>query len=245
MEGDDYVVFNEQEAEAIANQGLRTTELTAFFAYNAANPGTQTKYIDFPKEFTWIPNQKTWRVRRTGKGGTIGRIHTIHPLSGDEFYLRILLHHDHCKGAASFIDLRTIDGELCDTYKEVCRWLGLLRDDNEWHDALNEAALTKSCPKIRDLFVTILLFCEPSNPLQLFQQHVSEWWDDFKRKYPEADEELLKAMVLQDIETVLQRNDKTLQHFQLPNVTEQQEANISEMTHEVVDRCRNARLLAT
>ncbi|MCP3663271.1 MAG: hypothetical protein GY696_12385 [Gammaproteobacteria bacterium] len=84
MEGNDYVVFSEQEAETIANQGPRTTELTAFFAYNAANPGTQTKYIDFPKEFTWIQNEKKWRIRRAGKGGTIGRIHTSHPLSGDE-----------------------------------------------------------------------------------------------------------------------------------------------------------------
>ncbi|MCP3663822.1 MAG: hypothetical protein GY696_15245 [Gammaproteobacteria bacterium] len=47
---------------------------------------------------------------------------------------------------------------------------------------------------------------------------------------------MLKAMVLQDIERMLQQKDKTLHHFQLPNVTEQQEANISQMTREVAQR---------
>ena len=66
-----------------------------------------------------------------------------------------------------------------ESYKEVCRKLGLLQDDNEWYDALTEAESTKMCPALRELYVTILLFCEPSNPHLLFENHWDKFGDDF------------------------------------------------------------------
>ena len=54
--------------------------------------------------------------------------------------MRMLLHNDHCKGKKSFSDLMTIDGDKKESYQEVCRALGLLQDDREWDEALNEGA---------------------------------------------------------------------------------------------------------
>ena len=92
-----------------------------------------------------------------------------------DFYLRIVLHHDHCKGKQIFRDLLTVNNINHESYKAVCRTLGLLQDDEEWNIVLREASLTKLCPQIRSLFVTLLLFCEPSSPLQLFNNHVEHW----------------------------------------------------------------------
>ena len=87
-------------------------------------------------------------------------LQTVNPLAGETFYLRMLLHHDHCRGKDSFADLRILDnGEQCETYKEVCREPGLLKDDQEWHTVLEESAITKLCPQICELFVVILMFC--------------------------------------------------------------------------------------
>ena len=89
---------------------------------------------------------------------TIGRVHAVHPLARDVFYLRMLLHNDHCKGKLSFTDLKTVDGMVLESYQEVCRMLGLLQDDREWNEVLTNAAATNMCSALRELFVTILLF---------------------------------------------------------------------------------------
>ena len=67
--------------------------------------------------------------------------------------------------------MRTLEnGRVCETYQEVCRELGLLRDDYEWHQVLEEAAGTKLCGQLRELYVVILMFCQPSNPRSLFDE---------------------------------------------------------------------------
>ncbi len=44
-------------------------------------------------------------------------------------------------GATSYKHLRTVDGIEHDTFKYACIAMGLLVDDNEWHQALEEAGL--------------------------------------------------------------------------------------------------------
>lgn len=47
----------------------------------------------------------------------------------------------------------------------------LMNDEMEWHDCLTEAAQLQSPTVLRRLFVSILLFCAPANPLQLWEWH--------------------------------------------------------------------------
>ena len=113
----------------------------------------------------------------------IGRVHTVNPLAGETFYLRILLHNDHCRGKTGFDDLKMLDnGKICETFKEVCSELGLLRDDLEWQRVLEESAVTKLSPQIRELFIVILMFCQPSNPRELFEEFWNTWTDDFEQQ---------------------------------------------------------------
>ena len=98
----------------------------------------------------------------------------MHPLSGDELYLRILLNTEHSCGKASHIDMRTINGYTFESYQETCRQLVLLQDYGEWELALQDAAAMQWCPKISEIHEKLLHFCHPENPHTLFNNHCHE-----------------------------------------------------------------------
>ena len=50
-------------------------------------------------------------------------------------------------------------------------------------EALEEAAISKTSPALRLLFSTILVWRTPADPLKLFNEHFSDWGDDFERNY--------------------------------------------------------------
>lgn len=56
---------------------------------------------------------------------------------------------------------------------------GLLADDSEWSEALIEASTSASARQLRDMFCSILLFCEVTNPKELFKNHWKDLTDDF------------------------------------------------------------------
>ncbi|XP_074357752.1 uncharacterized protein LOC141697344 [Apium graveolens] len=68
-------------------------------------------------------------------------------------------------------ELRTIDGTTYDIFKEACGALGLLNNDNKWHDALEENAFSAMPTQIRAMFVNILENCSVSDPLALWEKH--------------------------------------------------------------------------
>ncbi len=45
--------------------------------------------------------------------------------------------------------------------------MGLLKNDNEWRQYLEEAAIMQSGAQLQSLFVTLLLFCQPEKPDEL------------------------------------------------------------------------------
>ena len=235
LENKQHVFFVCGNEENVIDQG-RETELTAFFKINASeklakgpdfDPSTMPRYIDFPKKYAY--REKKWHLRQ--RGISIGRVHTVNPLAGDVFYLRILLHHDHCRGKISFIDLMTINGRLCDSYQEVCRELGLLRDDQEWSSVLALAATTKFCQLIRALYIIILMFCQPADPKKLFEDFWADWTDDFKRdlelRGQQFSEKQLKTMVRMDIQVRLLSHEKDLPDFGLDPMTDEEKATVS------------------
>ena len=163
------VVFDmDTEDEALETQ--RKTELTAFFKFNQSQDHYDTealpRYVVMPKKHIYDRSKKVWRKRKNNrKEVVIGRVHTVNPVPGDTYYLRMLLHDSQCKGKTSYEDMLTLpSGQICETFKEVCLELGLLSDNREWKRILEESAVTKMCPQIRELFVVILIFCQPRNP---------------------------------------------------------------------------------
>ena len=156
-------------------------------------------------------------------------------LTGEVFYLRILLHTDHCKGKTSFEHLRTLpNGRVCDTYQEACREVGLLSDDQEWHRVLEESVSMRLCPQIRELYVAILMFCQPANPRSLFDEFWSSWTDDLEQRGRSRnvtlDEDQLKTMVLLDLQLRLQSFEKDLRDYGLPDPTPEEMARVQNIT---------------
>src|SRR6266540_1099578 len=102
------------------------------------------------------------------RDGKIGRLHYVHPSTGERYYLRMLLLI--VKGACSYEALRTHNNVLFPTFKEACKARGLLGDDQEWYNAFDEAAAWATSSQLRHLFVTMLLFCEVSDEHALFEK---------------------------------------------------------------------------
>ena len=117
-------------------ENVKETELTAFFKLNEmlkaenASINQMPKYVDMPKQYTYKRGDRKWNIRK-GKNDTVGRVHSVSPATGDLYYLRMLLHQEHCRGKTNYTDLRTINGEVCESYQEVCDKLGLLEGDSE------------------------------------------------------------------------------------------------------------------
>ncbi|XP_067943301.1 uncharacterized protein [Watersipora subatra] len=86
-----------------------------------------------------------------------------------------MLHH--VVGPMFFQHLRTVEGHVCAIFHEACRRLGLLEDDAQWREALEEAATVWSPAQLRKLFAIMLSTCQLSHPLQLwqeFKEHLAE-----------------------------------------------------------------------
>ncbi len=125
------------------------------------------------------------------------------------------------KGATSYEHLRIVDGREHDTFKDACIAMGLLADDNEWHQALEEASVWASGRQLRDMFASMLMFCEVTNPRQLWDAHWESLNDDIEvmTRCERADrivtlfEDALKDRALYEIDQVLMRNGHHLEDF--------------------------------
>lgn len=90
----------------------------------------------------------------------------MHPSHDECFYLRLLL--INVRGPTSFLDLKTVNGQLYPTYRRACQELNLLENDNHWNATLMDASNTGSPQQIRSLFAIIIATCFPSNPMELW-----------------------------------------------------------------------------
>ncbi|GAN11433.1 ATP-dependent helicase RRM3-like [Mucor ambiguus] len=198
------VYFNESDdiADVLNRASDQETTLTAWFKINENDDESARSilYPNFPEEYVWHSNkrQRKWQKRQRGFGATIGRIYAISPKQSELFHLRMLLYHI-VAGATSFEDMRTVNGVVYPTYQAAARALGLLASDNEWHNCLEEAALTQSAISLHKLFCIILSFCAPSNPYELWQTFKISLSEDYA--YQLANDSTFDAVVnnLQEI----------------------------------------------
>jgi len=153
------------------------------------------------------------------RGFAIGRMYYAHPTLDECYYLRMLL---NCvKGATSYEHLRTVDGTEHNTFKDACIAMGLLLDNNEWHQALEEAGLWALGRQLCDMFASMLMFCEVTNPKKLWDTHWESLSDDIevmtrrKRDDPivTLSEDTLKDRALYEIDQVFICNGHHLEDF--------------------------------
>lgn len=156
-----------------------------------------------------------WARRQRGRG-TIGRMPFVSPRDPERFALRLLLHK--VPGPLSFEDLRTVDGHLYDSFVDAAKARGLLESDDEYYHCLREAiGHFTSSSQLRQLFVTILTFGNPSNPGDLWEKHCTSLCDDYQWQYiangMEVDMKRCIAEALRDIHHLLANQNMTLEDF--------------------------------
>ena len=79
--------------------------------------------------------------------------------------------------------LKTVNGDICSSFREACFKLGLLEDDNQYHLAMEEAPVSNSAASLRSLFAVMLTWCEPSNPLEIYEHHKEAMAEDFLHQH--------------------------------------------------------------
>ena len=230
LENGQRVYFTEDTARGQASGDPPKTTLTEFFTLCQVDNFAKTLlYVDVPEYYTW---NKSWHRRKQGthvagypgvkQAQALGRVYTISPRQGECFYLRLLLHN--VKGPQSFADLRTVDGDLCSSFREACLKLDLLEDDNQYHLAMEEAAVSNSPASLCTLFAVILAWCEPSNPLEIYDNHKEAMAEDFlyHQRTLHRDEHLefnddIFNLALNDLqEKVISMGSRQLSEYGLP-----------------------------
>ena len=75
-----------------------------------------------------------------------------------------------------------MDGALCDTFRDACRIRGLLEDDGEWSQCLQDAHDMLTGSHLRRLFVIILVGCNPTAPHELWNRFKNHLCDDLRNR---------------------------------------------------------------
>ncbi|RZC25470.1 hypothetical protein D0Y65_004248 [Glycine soja] len=189
--------------------------------------GRNLTYAEFVSKFVYNQKKRCWHLRK--KGYTIGRLLWVPPITGELFYLRMML--TVCKGPTSFEDLRTVDNVQYSTYKEACFAMGFLQDDKEFIEAIKEAKDWGSTHYIRKLFVLLLLTATMNKPKQVWDQTWHWMADDIVYNYKklstspalQLDDRTLQNLVLLEIEELLQVNQRSFRDY--PSMPYPEDAN--------------------
>jgi hypothetical protein len=154
------------------NETPRTTSTAFFPLYQKDKVASTLLYCDVPKYYTGNASEKALKRHVQGiivpehpdikATDGLGRVYTVHPNNFECFFLRLLLRT--IRGSTSFTALRTINGQICETFCEAYQRMGLLEDDAQWDATLAEAVVAQSSAKLRNLFVLLLITCGPPNP---------------------------------------------------------------------------------
>lgn len=186
LENGQRVFFTAENAREQAAAPPNTT-LTAFFALCKDDLFAKTLlYTEVPTYFTWNATSKTFQRRKQGTAvegwnnlystDALGRLYTVHPNNQDCFFLRLLL--INVRGPTSFEQLRTVNGQVCATYREACQLLQLLECDTHWDTTIQDATISRHPTHIRTLFTIILTTCFPSNSKQLWDKYKNDMSED-------------------------------------------------------------------
>ena len=205
-----------QHQQAIDRAQERETTLTAYFSLNQRDPEAhQFLYSDIVHNYCFgkFNNVYKWKKRQRRQHGLIGRVYNVSPREVERFHLRILLYH--VRGATSFQHLRTVDNNILPTFKEACAALHLIEDGELWIQSVRDVTLTHMPVQLRRFFAYLLIFCQVNNPLDIWQQFVDDFIEDFTHRG--IPREIAIANALAEIQAVLAQHNLTLGDFQLPN----------------------------
>jgi hypothetical protein len=166
------------EQVAVRAASARST-LMGFFEYNATHEdGRRYLYHEFPQHYVWKADRKVWVPRQ--RGYSIGRIYHCSPVSGERYYLRLLL--TVVPGPQSFEELYFVDGVRCPTYYAACIARGLAESDQEWFQCFDEAVLFTTAHGLRTLFLTGVRQQLIADPRAIWDRYKESFCDDLAHR---------------------------------------------------------------
>ena len=200
------------EERALINAASRDTTLTAYFKLNQQlGVARQYFYREIPHHFLFDKKSLKWKPRKN-RAKIIGRLYTVGITQIERFCLRLLL--INVKGATSYEHLRTVNGTVYPTFKDAAIAMNLLESDRTWEATLQEAAAFQMPFKLRQLFVDICLYCNPTNALHLFETNLTDLMEDYVGSG--HDVEIAKNLTLKWIQDKLQLNNQSMEDLCLP-----------------------------
>nr|GMD83298.1 uncharacterized protein LOC109183853 isoform X1 [Ipomoea batatas] len=114
----------------------------------------------------------------------------------------------------SFDNIKTVNGNQAVTFREAAENLGLLSGDHIVEKCLDEAVLYQMPSSFRRLFATLLIYCDISNPRNLWNKFKSYMCEDLLRTRLHTDDEV-QVMVLQLIANAVEKMGKKIDDFNL------------------------------
>ena len=82
----------------------------------------------------------------------------------------MLLHHK--TGAATYEDLRPIDGDECSTFQAACLQMGLLDHDSERNWVMEKASSIRFGPPLGEVFYSVIPFAHCSHAIKVINPFV-------------------------------------------------------------------------
>ncbi|KAI9107858.1 hypothetical protein K1719_021194 [Acacia pycnantha] len=209
----------------------------AWLEKNKDDPFARTlTYSQFPNYFTFVREKRIWKHRE--RGFSVGRLGHSTPAQGELYYLRLLL--TKVRGPKNYEDIRTVNQIVYPTFREACYALGLLDDDNEYIDAIKEAAPWASGNYLRKFFTSMLLSHSLSQPGIVWEKTKDIICEDLL--YITHANQLFKglqfssthkeAVGLLEIEKLLLRNDKCLNDY--PSLPKPNEENLIDVSNQLI-----------
>ena len=183
--------------------------LTRYEIRNISNP---RYYDESPANPSTNPRMHV--VQRDPMHAHLSRVDTIRPSQGELFYLRAIL---QSRPALSFINTRTVNGVIHQTFQEAAIALGLFADQNEAQYAIDEALATLATPRqLRLLFIHLLVNdCVPT-PIDIWTKYQQHMVCDFTLQLG-FNTDLALNRALEDLNRTLEEHGKSLSFYGLPD----------------------------
>ncbi|KAG2207868.1 hypothetical protein INT45_006939, partial [Circinella minor] len=209
---------NQTVQQVIERAEQKLSTLEAYFELNRNDPtARELCYHQIPSQYSWnISGTRNYWSPRTRSKAAVGRVVFVSPGDMERFSLCLLLHN--VPGAQSFDDLLCYNGREYELFQEAAAARLLLESDEEYDLCLAEAiSVVTSIPQLRHLFVTLLLFVNPSNPGALWQKYGDHLSEDYQHRYRvndlEPDVARCNAQAITDINNLLLDQNCSLSQF--------------------------------
>jgi PIF1-like helicase/Helitron helicase-like domain at N-terminus len=211
LENQQGVTFQEgEEQNAIDNSG---STLLAWFQLNASDPLARNfLYTEIPHHYIYVTKTRKWQARKRLTLGDkiVVRLYNVSANAGEKYFLRLLMLH--VRGARSYAELKTVNGEEKATFREAAVALNLLASDTFAMDFMREANAMNMPKQVREAFAYVLLFHEIEDPRNIWETFKDDLILDIRgdltdqQKYNQA---------LLHIQSILLEHNKTCSDFQL------------------------------